>query len=81
MKTLTKNDFDQISSKLAGLMISLDKQTRIEAAHDADSLLIDLPKVLANSPHCKGEIDALKKLIATVNTETSKAIAAMRFNK
>ena len=70
MKTLTKNEFDQVSAKLAGLMASLDAQTRIEAAHDAENLLLDLPKVLSNSPHCKGEIDALKKFIATVNADT-----------
>ena len=50
-------------------MVSLDKQTRIEAASDAESLLLDLPKVLANSPHCKGEIDALKKLIVKSKAE------------
>ena len=81
METLTKNDFDQISSKLAGLMVSLDKQTRIEAAHNAESFLINLPKVLANSHHCKGEMDALKKLIVKVNAETPKAITVMRLNK
>ena len=76
MNTLTKNDFDQISAKMAGLMVSLDKQTRIDAASDAEALLLDLPKVLANSPHCKGEIDALKKLIATVNAEKQVEIGA-----
>ena len=63
---MTKTEFDQKSSRLCGRMVSLDAETRRDAAADASTLLADLPAVLKNSPHCRGEIEALQTLINRV---------------
>ena len=60
----SKIEFDQIASNLAGKMVSLDSQTRADAAIEAELFLENLPKFLKNSPHCKSEISALNKLIS-----------------
>ena len=65
----SKTDFDSLSAKLCGRMVSLDKATRIAAADEARAMLAGLPKDLRNSPHCADEISAVEKLIARVNAE------------
>lgn len=70
MTTITsKIEFDNLSAKLCGRMVSLDQETRAQAAKDASTLLSDLPKFLRNSPHCQGEIEAMNTLIARVTAE------------
>jgi hypothetical protein len=63
---LSKTEFDNLSAKLCGRMVSLDKTTRRAAADDAEALLADLPKDLKNSPHCKEEISTIRALIGRV---------------
>lgn len=65
----SKTDFDNLSAKLCGRMVSLDQATRIAAAIRARAMLASLPKDLRNSPHCREEISAVEKLIARVNAE------------
>ena len=65
----SKTEFDNLSAKLCGRMVSLDKATRATAADDAEAMLAGLPKDLRNSPHCKGEISAVKALIGRVLAE------------
>lgn len=65
---MTKNEFDNLSAKLCGRMVSLDKATRLVAADEAEALLAGLPKDLRNSPHCLGEINALNALINRVRS-------------
>lgn len=65
----SKIEFDNLSAKLCGRMVSLDRETRIQAAADASTLLAELPKFLRNSPHCEGEIEAINTLIARVSAE------------
>jgi hypothetical protein len=70
MTTITsKTEFDNLSATLCGRMVSLDSATRQQAAKDAEALLADLPKSLRNSPHCKGEIEAINALISRVSAE------------
>jgi len=70
MTTITsKIEFDNISATLCGRMVSLDRDTRVQAAADASALLADLPKFLRNSPHCQGEIEAINTLIDRVSAE------------
>lgn len=66
---MNQTTFFNISAKLCGQMLSLDKQTRKEAAVDASDILFNLPKVLSNSPHCFNEIKTIKTLISRVNAE------------
>jgi len=65
----SKTEFDNLSAKLCGRMVSLDKATRSTAADEAEAMLAGLPKDLKNSPHCKGEISAVKALIDRVLAE------------
>lgn len=60
---MTKTEFDNASAKLCARMVSLDADTRRQAAQDAQALLSGLPKDLRNSPHCRDEIEALNTLI------------------
>jgi len=70
MTTITnKMQFDILSAKLCGRMISSDSATRVDAAKEAESLLSELPKFLRNSPHCQGEIEAMNTLISKVFAE------------
>jgi len=65
----SKIKFDNISATLCWDMLSLDKTTRQQAAKEAEVFLANLPKFLLNSPHCKGEIEAINTLIFRVNAE------------
>lgn len=65
----SKTEFDNLSAKLCGRMVSLDKATRSTAADEAEAMLAGLPKDLKNSPHCKGEISGVKALIDRVLAE------------
>ncbi|MBK9309163.1 MAG: hypothetical protein IPN12_00180 [Rhodocyclaceae bacterium] len=65
----SKIEFDNLSAKLCGRMVSLDRETRVQAAKDAESLLAELPKFLRSSPHCQGEIEAINTLISRVSAE------------
>lgn len=65
----SKIEFDNLSAKLCGRMVSSDSATRQQAAKEAASLLAELPKFLRNSPHCQGEIEAINTLIARVSAE------------
>ena len=66
---MNKTEFDNLSARLCGRMVSLDAATRTQAADEAEALLAGLPKDLLNSPHCQGEIGAIKTLIARVRSE------------
>ena len=63
---MNKTEFDNLSARLCGRMVSLDAATRTQAADEAEALLAGLPKDLKNSPHCRGEINALNELIKRV---------------
>lgn len=65
----SKTEFDHQASILCARMVSLDAPSRQAAAKEACQLLLSLPKDLSNSPHCKGEIAALKSLISRVENE------------
>ena len=65
----SKQEFDQASSTLCGRMVSLDAETRAIAATRAGEILRTLPAFLANSPHCQGEISAMRQLVAAVDSE------------
>lgn len=65
----SKIEFNNISATLCNRMVSLDSETRKRAAIEAESALANLPKFLRNSPHCKGEIDAMSTLISRVTAE------------
>ena len=64
-----KIEFDNLSAKLCGRMVSSDSATRHQAAKEASTALAELPKFLRNSPHCQSEIEAMNTLIARVSTE------------
>lgn len=67
MNTITsKIEFDNLSAKLCCRMVSSDSETRLQAAKDAAAVLAELPKLLRNSPHCQGEIAAMRTLISRV---------------
>ena len=61
-----KTELEHISARLCGEMVDFDIETRHQAAQDAKTVLAELPKFLSNSPHCRGEIQAMKTLIARV---------------
>lgn len=65
----SKIEFDNLSAKLCGRMISLDSATRQQAAAEAETLLAELPKFLRNSPHCRDEIAAINTLVSRVRAE------------
>jgi hypothetical protein len=70
MTTITsKIEFDNLSATLCGRMVSLDAETRQQAATAAETLLSDLPKFLRNSPHCRDEIAAINTLVSRVRAE------------
>ena len=74
MSSITsKIEFDNLSAKLCGRMVSLDLETRLQAAQEASATLAELPKSLRNSPHCQGEIEAMRSLIARVSDGHSTA--------
>lgn len=65
MKNITSTiEFNNASATLCGRMVSLDRDTRIQALNDASAMLAALPKFLYNSPHCQDEITAIQTLIA-----------------
>jgi len=59
-----KIEFDNTSAVLCARMVALDKDTREQAAIDAEAVLAGLPKFLRNSPHCRNEIGAMRTLIS-----------------
>lgn len=63
----SKIEFNNRSAILCGRMVSLDKATRQQAAKDAESFVANLPKFLRNSPHCRGEIEAINTFISRVS--------------
>ena len=65
----SKIEFDNLSAKLCGRMVSIDSATRQQAANEASNLLTELPKFLRNSPHCQSEIEAINTLISRVSAE------------
>lgn len=65
----SKIEFDNLSAKLCGRMVSLDSSTRQQAATEAETLLAELPKFLRNSPHCRDEIAAINTLVSRVRAE------------
>ena len=66
IKITSKIEFDNASAILCGRMVSLNRDTRIQAADDASAMLAALPKFLYNSPHCRDEIIAIHTLITRV---------------
>lgn len=73
MTTITsKIEFDNISATLCGRMVSLDHDTRKQAAEDASNLINNLPKFLRNSPHCQKEIEAITTLITRISAENAQ---------
>ena len=58
-----------------------DSEIRVRQCDLPDYIGVSVTKIktlrkMPNAPHCKGEIDALKKLIATVNAEKQVEIGA-----
>ena len=66
MTISSKLEFDHKCADLAGQMVSGDLHTRIVAAQNGLDFLRDLPKFIRNSPHCEGEIEALKTFIRSI---------------
>ena len=62
-----KTEFFNLSAKLCGRMVSLNHDTRIIAAKEAQDVLASLPTCLLNSPHCQDEIKAMILLINKEN--------------
>lgn len=69
MRIASKTEFDNVSARLAGSMVSLTKSTRQAAAREAEEMLASLPKDIANNKSARDEIAALQTLIGRVNAE------------
>ena len=67
---MTKTEVDNLSATLCGRMVSMDSDTRQQAASEAEALLADLPKFLRNSPHCRDEIAAINTFVSRVRGQS-----------